>query len=83
MALLLALPALRKNEASPMMGSEYFTVAGYFADGAIVCRECGDRQALPVSEQVTTAQLSSDFGQDGLYCDSCGVGIVPESDEED
>ena len=71
-----------------MMGPEYFTVAGYATDGAIVCRDCGEKQALPASDQITEAQAYADFGDTGMYCDACGTEIVEpyieeeESDEE-
>lgn len=63
--------------------AEYFTVAGYITDGAVLCRDCGERQALPVSDQITVAQAESDFGSDGLYCDACMAEIVEPYTEEE
>lgn len=71
-----------------MFSSEYFTVAGYQTDGETLCRACGDKAGLPVSEQFTEAQAYSDYCLDGegLYCDQCSAEIVappePEENEE-
>lgn len=69
-----------------MMGPEYFTVAAYQTDGTILCRDCGEKQALPASAQLTQAQVWADF-EEGLYCDACSSEIVepqtPEEEEEE
>ena len=65
-----------------MMGKEYFTVAGYVSDGGVLCRECGERQALLVEDQITEAQAYSDFPE-GLSCDSCFAEIVPPEEVEE
>lgn len=59
-----------------MMGREYFTVAGYTTDGAVVCRKCGEAANLPAAQQITESQANSDFSEDGLYCGTCGTVIV-------
>lgn len=66
-----------------MMGPEYFTVAGYLIDGDILCRDCGDKQALPASDQITEAQAWESFGNEGLNCGACFAEIVPMPEPED
>jgi hypothetical protein len=66
-----------------MMGKEYFTVAGYLTDGAVLCRDCGEKQALPASAQITEAQARADYANDGLNCDACFAEIVPATLPED
>jgi hypothetical protein len=61
-----------------MMGPEYFTVAAYITDGAIICRECGEMRGLPASDQLTKATVEADYQDDGLYCDGCTKEIVEE-----
>lgn len=65
-----------------MMGPEYFTVAGYHTDGEILCSDCGEKQALPASAQITVAQAYEEFPE-GLNCASCFLEIVEAPIEDD
>lgn len=58
-----------------MFGPEYFTVAGYLTDGGILCRECGDKAGLPVSDQIMQSEFNSGW-EEGCYCDNCTAEIV-------
>jgi hypothetical protein len=66
-----------------MMGPEYFTAAGYLTDGDALCIACGEKQKLPVSDQITVATAESDFYPDGLSCGNCGATIVEPSFEDE
>ena len=58
-----------------MFGPEYFTVAGYLTDGAFLCRGCGDKAGLPVSDQIMQSEFNGGDWNDGCYCDDCGDEI--------
>ena len=62
-----------------MMGPEYFTVAAYLEDCTILCRDCGEKQALPASKQLTVAQVEAEYQDTGLYCDACSAEIAWKS----
>ena len=69
-----------------MMGPEYFTVGAYISDGKIMCRECGEKENLPASDQITESELWSSFSdyasEGGLYC-FCGEELIaPEEPTE-
>jgi hypothetical protein len=65
-----------------MFGLEYMTVGGYSTEGGILCRECGERQRLPLRDAVSVAQLRDDWPE-GLWCGECLAEIVsPEEEEE-
>jgi len=65
-----------------MMGSEYFTAAGYLIDDVVLCVNCGEASKLPVSDQITVATAEADFAEDGLWCGDCGATIVEPPDTE-
>ena len=58
-----------------MFGPEYFTVAGYMNDGAILCRDCGDKAGLAASDQIMQSEFNGGDWNDGYYCDDCGAEI--------
>lgn len=58
-----------------MFGPEYFTPVGYLTDCCFLCVECGDKEGLPISEQVMAAYFNNDY--EGTYCDQCGAEINP------
>ena len=66
------------------------SLGAYIVDGGILCPECGDKVGLPVSDQITEAELWSSFcdyaSQGGLYCE-CGAELIapdePEEEEEE
>lgn len=69
-----------------MMGPEYFTVGAYIInDGEILCPKCGDEAGLPASDQITEAELWSDFSdyeeEGGLYCE-CGEELIAPAELE-
>ncbi len=66
-----------------MFGPEYFTVGGYKIKseegewvGDVLCRACGEKAELLISDSVSVAELEEAFGEDGLWCDECGDEIV-------
>jgi hypothetical protein len=61
-----------------MLGLEYITVAAYCTGSTILCRDCGEKQALLVRDQLTVADVNTDYRDIGLYCDACSTEIVPE-----
>ena len=66
------------------MGPEYFTVGAYIPadEGTILCVKCGEKRGLPASDQITENQMFENFGDDGAWCDVCGVEIVEPYTEE-
>ena len=52
----------------------------------VLCVACGEKEKLPVSDQITVATAESDFAGEGLCCGNCGAIIVEppigELDEE-
>lgn len=66
-----------------MMGPEYFTAAGYLNEGDdVFCVACGDKEGMPVSKQLTVAEVESSFPE-GLWCGNCGAQIVAPQVPED
>ena len=59
-----------------MFGIEYLTVGAYQTDGDILCKACGERKGLPVSDSVSVAGIEESFERDGCDCDACGAEIV-------
>ena len=62
-----------------MLSASQLVIVAYVTDGAIVCRDCGEKAGLPTKDALIeySAQEYASEENRGLYCDDCGEEIIP------
>ena len=66
-----------QTKGNKMLSIEQLTIVAYATGGGILCRKCGEKERLPMSDALCAYTAGEYAGNDGLYCDNCGHEIDP------